>query len=143
MTKSEFLFHLKGSSLIALKFAENYLKNKLTTDFKYNVILNASQDSPELSKFDIYKEDDGIIKLGLKDDEVVELLYRKNKVPVWIDINVLKSSRKSTTFNLLCAGRYSDDKNEFYYNENGSGPFGIKSPKLPPDYKDGVKFKLK
>jgi hypothetical protein len=142
MTKSEFLFHLKGSSLIALKFAENYVKNKLTTDFKYNVILNASNDDLKLTQFDIYKEDDGIIKLDLTDNEVVELLYRKNKVPVWININVLKSSRKSTTFNLLCAGRYSDDKKEFYYNDNGSGPFGIKSPKLPIDYKEGKKFKL-
>jgi len=142
MTKSEFLFHLKGSSLIALKFAENYVKNKLTTDFKYNVILNASNDDLTLTQFDIYKEDDGVIKLNLTDNEVVELLYRKNKVPVWININVLKSSRKSTTFNLLCAGRYSDDKKEFYYNDNGSGPFGIKSPKLPIDYKEGKKFKL-
>lgn len=143
MTKSEFLFHLKGSSLIALKFAENYVKNKLTTGFKYNVILNGSNDNPKLVQFDIYKEDDGIIKLDLTDNEVVELLYRKNKIPVWININVLKSSRKSTTFNLLCAGRYSDDKKEFYYNDNGSGPFGIKSPKLPIDYIEGKKFKLK
>ena len=54
MTKQEFLFLLKGSSLIALKFAENYIKNKLTTDFKYNVILNASTDDPKLTQFDIY-----------------------------------------------------------------------------------------
>jgi hypothetical protein len=143
MTKQEFLFNLKGASLVSLKFAENYIKNKLTTDFKYNVILNSSTDDPKLTQFDIYREDDGIMKLDLTDQEVVELLYRKGKVPVWIDINVLKSSRKSTTFNLLCAGRYSDDKKEYYYNENGSGPFGIKSPKLPVDYKEGKKFKLK
>lgn len=142
MTKSEFLFHLKGSSLIALKFAENYVKNKLTINFKYNVILNASQDDPKLTQFDIYKEDDGILKHNLTDNEAVELLYRKDKIPVWIDINVLKSSRRSTTFNLLCAGRYSDDKKEYYYNNNGSGPIGIKSPKLPIDYKPGKKFKL-
>lgn len=143
MTKNEFLFHLKGASLIALKFAENYVKNKLTTDFKYNVILNVSTDDPSLIQFDIYQDDDGKMKLDLTDQEVIELLYRKGKIPVWIDINVLKSSRKSTTFNLLCAGRYSDDKKEYYYNKNGSGPFGIKSPKLPIDYKEGKKFKLK
>lgn len=143
MTKQEFLFHLKGASLVALKFAENYIKNKLTTDFTYNVILNASSDDPNLTQFDIYQEDDGKIKLDLTDNEVVELLYRNGKVPVWIDINVLKSNRKITNFNLLCSGRYSDDKKEFYYNDNGSGPFGIKSPKLPIDYKEGKKFKLK
>ena len=142
MTKQEFLFHLKGASLVSLKFAENYVKNKLTTDFKYNVILNASTDNPNLTQFDIYPEDDGKMKLDLTDKEVVALLYRNGKVPVWIDINVLKSGKKSTTFNLLCAGRYSDDKKEYYYNEKGSGPFGIKSPELPIDYKEGKKFKL-
>ncbi len=142
MTRDEFLFHLKGASLIAMKFAENYVKDKLTTDFKYNVILNVSTDDVNLTQFDIYPEDTGIIKLDLTDNEVVELLYRKNKVPVWIDISVLKSSRKSTTFNLLCAGRFTDNKEEFYYNRNGSGPFGIKSPKLPIGYKEGDKFSL-
>lgn len=142
MTREEFIFHLKGASLIALKFAEHYVTNKLTTDFKYNVILNMSFDNKDLTQLDIYPEDTGIIKLDLTDNDVAELLYRKNKVPVWIDINVLKSSRKSTTFNLLCAGRYTDNKEEFYYNRNGSGPFGIKSPKLPLNYKEGKKFKL-
>ena len=142
MTREEFLLHLNGVSLIALKFAELYVKDKLTTDFRYNVVLNVSTDDKSLTQFDIYAEDEGIIKLDLTDKEVVELLYRKNKVPVWIDINVLKSSRKSTTLNLFCAGRYTDNKEEFYYKENGSGPFGIKSPKLPVDFKEGNKFKL-
>ncbi len=142
MTKAEFLLLLKGSSLIAIKFAERYVKNKLTTNFKYNVILNASQDDTELSQFETYLEDNGIIILDLKDREVADLLCRNNKVPVWIDINVLKSSKKTTTFNLLCSGRYSDKVDEYYYNKQGSGPFGIKSPKLPIHYKEGNKFKL-
>ncbi len=142
MTREEFIFHLNGASLVALKFAERYVKDKLTTDFKYNVVLNVSTDNESLTQFDIYPEDTGIIKLDLTDNEVVELLYRKNKVPVWIDINVLKSSRKSTTFNLVCAGRYTDNKEEFYHNRNGSRPLGVKSPNLSIDYKEGKKFRL-
>lgn len=143
MTRDEFIFHLRESSLIALKFAEHFVKDKLTTDFKYNVILNASNDDLNLNQFDFYQEDNGIIKLNLIDIEVIDLLYRKNKVPVWININVLKSSRKSTTFNLLCAGRFTDNKEEFYYNNKiGSTPFGIKSPELPIDYSEGKKFSL-
>ena len=142
MTKEEFLFHLNGASIVALKFAERYVKDKLVTDFRYNVILSATTDDPSLTQFDLYPEDQGIIKLNLSDTEVVDLLYRKNKIPVWIDISVLKSSRKSTTFNLLCAGRYTDDKEEYYYNRNGSGPFGIKSPTLPLNYHEGKKIRL-
>ena len=37
----------------------------------------------------------------------------------------------------------SDDKNEFYYTDGGSGPFGIKSPNHPIGYKEGTKFRLK
>jgi hypothetical protein len=143
MTRDEFILHLRESSLIALKFAEHFVKDKLTTDFKYNVILNASNDDLNFNQFDFYQEDNGIIKLKLIDIEVIDLLYRKNKVPVWININVLKSSRKSTTFNLLCAGRFTDNKEEFYYNNKiGSTPFGIKSPELPIDYSEGKKFSL-
>lgn len=142
MTKQEFLFQLKGASLVALKFAERYVKDKLATDFKYNTIFTPPNIYGDVDQFDIYPEDEGLIKLNLTDIEVVDLLYRKNKVPIWIDINVLKSSRKTTTFNLLCAGRYSDNKDEYYYRDNGSAPFGIKSPQFPVGYKDGEKFRL-
>ena len=70
------------------------------------------------------------------------MLCRNNKIPVWIDISVLKSSKKSTTFNLLCAGRYSDNEEEFYYNDTQLGPFGIKGPTFPIGYKEGEKFSL-
>ena len=70
MTREDFIFHLEAASLIALKFAERYITDKLTTDFKYNVILNASNDDENLTEFDIYPEDAGIIKLDLTDIEV-------------------------------------------------------------------------
>ncbi|MFD2943067.1 hypothetical protein [Flavobacterium notoginsengisoli] len=143
MTKEDFLFHLQGASFVTLKFAERYVKDKLVTDFKYNVILTVASNIDGSNKFDIYPEENDIIKLDLTEIEVVDLLYRNNKIPIWIDISVLKSSRKSTTFNLLCSGKYSNDKNDYYYNQNGSGPFGVKSPKLPINYKEGNKIKLR
>lgn len=142
MTKQEFSFRLRDASLVALKFAERYVKDKLTTDFKYNIIFTSANSSVNISQFDIYPEEEGTIKLNLTDYEVVDLLYRKNKIPIWIDINVLKSSRKSTTFNLLCAGRYSENEDELYYNDTRSAPFGIKGPTFPFGYKEGERFKL-
>lgn len=142
MTKQEFLSRLQGASLIALKFAERYVTDKLTDDFKYNVIFTPANHNDDLTKLDVYPEDEGSIKLTLTEIEVIDLLCRKNKIPVWIDISVLKLSKKSTTFNLLCAGRYSDNEEEFYYNDNQLGPFGIKGPTLPIGYKEGEKFSL-
>lgn len=143
MTKQEFLSRLQGASLISLKFAERYVKDKLTSDFKYNVIFTPPNIYGNADQFDFYPEDEGIIKLNLTDNDVVDLLYRKNKIPVWIDISVLKSSKKSTTFNLLCAGRYSENKEEYYYLDDVFPPFGIKGPTFPIGYKEGEKFWLK
>ena len=140
--KTRFFIPSSRSQFIALKFAERYVKDKLITDFKYNVIFTPSHHTINPGDFDFYPEDEGIIKLNLTDNEVIDLLYRNNKIPIWIDISVLKSSRKSTTFNLLCAGKYSDNKEEFYYRDDGSAPFGIKSPTFPINYKEGKKFRL-
>ena len=143
MTKEEFLILINGSSFDSFKFAEQHLKDNLIPEFRYDVFLNVSNDDRSLTQFDIYVEDNERIETGLTDKEVRHLLYRNEKVPVWIDISVHKSDIKITTFKLLCAGRYSDDKEEYYYQSRGTGPFGIKSPNLPIDYKEGEKFKLK
>lgn len=143
MTKEEFLILINGVSFISFKYAQQYLKNELIPEFRYDVYLNISRDDPELAQFDIYPEDNEKIERGLTDKEVCDLLHKKGKVPVWIDIAVHKSDRITTTFKLLCSGRYSDDKNDYYYHSRGTGSFGIKSPKLPIDYKEGQKFKLK
>ncbi|WP_420552366.1 hypothetical protein [Tenacibaculum aiptasiae] len=143
MTKEEFSTLINGASFISFKFAQEFLKNKLIPEFRYDVYLNMSNDDPALTQFDIYPEDNERVETGLTYKEVRDLLYRKGKVPVWIDIAVHKSDRKITTFKLLCAGRYSDDKEEYYYQSGGTGPFGIKSPNHPIGYKEGKKFRLK
>lgn len=143
MTKQEFLFRLKKASLESLQFAERYVSDKLTEDnFKYNVIFTPAHPDENLNIFDIYPEDNGVIESNLTYTEVINLLHRKNKIPVWIDICVTKANKKSTIFDLLCAGRYSDNEENYYYNDNNSGPFGIKSPVFPIAYKEGKKFKL-
>src|SRR5690554_1342635 len=121
MTKIEFLFYLQEASFQALKFVENNMKTELKTNFRYNVIFAEPTNETICSEFDMYEDDCGKIKLDLVEEEVIDLLYRKDKLPIWIDMNVLKSSRKSTTFNLLCSIRYLDDEETFYYNHNNLG----------------------
>lgn len=143
MTKDEFLKLLRKSSKSSYDFAKIYVRNKLPTDFKYSAVLNSSFDDPTLTEFDIYPEDNGKMINLIDENEVVELLCRKGKVPVWIDISVESVYKNKTIFRLYCAGRYSDDEEEFYYNKQGTGSFGIKSPILPIGYVEGQKFKLK
>ena len=65
MTKQEFLSRLQETSLIALKFAERYVTDKLKNDFKYNVIFTPANHNDDLTKLDVYPEDEGVIKLSL------------------------------------------------------------------------------
>lgn len=143
MTKDEFLKLLRKSSKSSYDFARIYVRNKLSTDFKYSVDLNSSFDDPTLTEFDIYPEDNGKMINLIDENEVVEFLCRKGKVPVWINISVESVYKNKTIFRLDYAGRYSDEEKEFYYNKQGTGPFGIKSPLLPIGYVEGQKFKLK
>ena len=144
MTKTEFHTLLVDSTRHSFEFAKRYVLDNLPDDFIYTVKLNASNDDPALKQSDIYPSDNGKVVKLISTTEVVDLLYRKDKVPVWINVSVDSIYKNSTVFELLCAGRYSADTNEFYYSKQGTGPFGIKSPTFPPGYKDdGTKFNLK
>lgn len=142
MEKSEFQVLLIHSSKLACEFAKNYLLEYLPNDFRYTIQLNISFDNPMLKQFDIYPDDNEKIVELATEIETVDLLFRNGKVPVWINICVDTISENCTVLKLLCAGRYSNDNNEFYYLKNGTGPFGIKSPNLPANYIEGVKFNL-
>jgi hypothetical protein len=143
MTNSEFQTLLSYSSKEALDFASTYVADNLPNYFRYSVRLNVSTDDISLKQFDIYPNDNGKSFDCITIDKVVNLLNRNGKVPVWIDISVDHVNKKCTVFQLRCAGRYSADENEFYYLKAGTGPFGIKSPTLPIDYVEGIKFNLK
>lgn len=143
MTKNEFLLLVRKSSMYSYDFAKRYVTDELPKDFRYSVTLNVSCDDPNLTQFDLYPQDDNKKFRLIGESEVVELLCRKDKVPVWIDISVESVHKNKTIFSLYCAGRYSDDEKEFYYNQGGTGVFGIKGPILPIGYKEGQKFKLK
>ncbi|MCD1117960.1 hypothetical protein [Chryseobacterium turcicum] len=143
MTKNEFLLLLRKSSMYSFDFAKRYVTDELPNDFRYSICLNVSYDEPNLTQFDLYPKDDNKKFKLIDENEVVELLCRKDKVPVWIDISVESVYKDKTILSLYCAGRYSDNENEFYYIKQGTGPFGIKGPIFPIGYKEGQKFKLK
>ncbi|UKN02005.1 hypothetical protein K6119_00555 [Paracrocinitomix mangrovi] len=143
MTVIEFDNLLTKATEFAFEFGQRYVSNMLPKSFVYEVQLNMSYDDPSLTQFDLYPEDDHKIINGLNKTEVIDLLLRKNKVPVWIDISVKDITETNTVINLLCSGRYSAEPEELYYQDNGTGPFGIKSPILPFGFKEGEKFDLK
>jgi hypothetical protein len=142
MQEEEFKQLLFSATDQAKQFALEYVRNELPAENVYNIQLSLSHDDPSLTQFDLYPDDNGTVIELADADAVVETLLRKGKVPVWIDISVTAIQKRKTVLTLLCAGRYSDAMKEFYYHERGTGPFGVKSPYLPVDYKEGKKFWL-
>ncbi|RFS17936.1 hypothetical protein [Emticicia sp. C21] len=124
MEKEEFLFLLLGASYAGYRAKIEQKKKNLVPNFRYNVLLNSSVNNG--TDLTVYPEDNNVVHNGLTDIEVMNLLCRNNKIPVWIDIYVIASDRQFTTFELICAERYSDKKTDYYYYQRGSGPFGIK-----------------
>jgi hypothetical protein len=142
MQEKEFKYLLFSATDQAKRFALEYIKNELPSKNVYNIHLSLSHDDPTLTQFDLYPEDNGKVIELANADTAVKTLLRKGKVPVWIDISVEKVQKDRTVLTLLCAGRYSNDMRELYYHQRGLGPFGVKSPNLPINYKEGNKFWL-
>ncbi len=143
MRKEDFHNQLTAASFEALRFGQKYIINHLSNDITYVVVLNQSYDGHRKEDEIVYPEDDGKIYSDLSQVQVVDLLHREECCPQWIDISVEGADKKKTLLRLLCCGRYHADESRLYYYEQGTQPFGIKSPNFPSGWKEGKKFKLK
>jgi hypothetical protein len=135
-------FHtlLIAASFLAMRFAKQYVTNNLPVDaFEYRVSLNQSHDGVAGPDF---PSDDARTVEGLTERQVVDLLCRDGACPEWIDVCVEATRPGVTVFRLVCCGRYTADRRKMYYNDRGLGPFGVKSPDLPPGFRDGQRFPL-
>jgi hypothetical protein len=142
MRAADFRLRLDAASFYATRFAATMVRDKLPFEFRYCAVLNSSYDDNREADEIVYPEDDRLIHEDLDANEVVELLCRDERVPQWIDIAVGFSRRSHSHMSLLCCGRYHADDKRLYYFNQGTQPFGIKSPILPPLYKDGARFRL-
>ena len=143
MSRKEFRRLLALSSDQAWQFGQQYVIEQLPPDFRYDIHLNQSLDSPDLEQFDVYPEDEGKVWTDQSQEQVLDVILRQGKVPVWIDISVERIRNGKTVLQLRCAGRYSQDPEEYYYHGGGTGPFGIKSPVFPPGVETGERFRLR
>ena len=142
MRPADFRLRLDAASFYAARFAATMVRDKLLFEFRYCAVLNSSYDVDRKPDEVVYPDDDNKIHEDLDADEVVDLLCRAERVPQWIDIAVGFSKRDHSHLFLLCCGRYHSDDDRLYYFDQGTQPFGIKSPVLPPRYKDGSRFRL-
>ena len=69
-------------------------------------------------------------------EEVVEYLWRAEKVPEWIDAGVESEDGQRSLIGLRCFGRFTASEELLYHRPGGFAPFSIKSPVLPPGWEN-------
>ena len=142
MTKRKFEEQLRKASKAAVDFSKQYITNRIFPELDYDLILNSNKDvQVNWDSRHIVFGEKRVIR-GVSFNEAVACLCRSERVPVWIDISVVKSSWGRTRLQLLCAGRFTDHDHLLYYYKQGSYPFGIKSPLLPPWIEEDEKYYL-
>ena len=142
MRPADFRLRLDAASFYATRFAATMVRDKLPFEFRYCAVLNSSYDGNREFDEIVFPNDDNVIYENLGAKEVVDLLCRDDRVPQWIDIAVAFRGTKHSHLSLTCCGRYHTNDERLYYYQQGTQPFGIKSPTLPLHHKDGTRFRL-
>ena len=141
MSEADFRVLLIAASFLTARFGQEFVVQTLPFEFRYHVDLNESFDTE--TDDDYLRPDDlGRTVAMATEDDVVSLLYRDGRCPDWIDVLVLRVGDEFTELHLICSGRFTDDREKMCYNNRGLGPFGIKSPVLPPGFVEGTKFSI-
>lgn len=140
MNKKTFQEHLTCATDSAVDFARNYVLNELPSQRKFLVHPNQSyDDNPLRTDEETYPSDtqpnDKPIVFATA-EAVVDYLWRNDKIPEWIDINVGGEDGEHTCLQLLCCGRFTATEELLYHRDGGVAPFSVKSPVLPPGYDD-------
>jgi hypothetical protein len=133
MDASKFRQHLDNSLKLLLDIATQNCYNNVAENFKFIIEPSGREFHDALNDF----EKKNLIILNryadklLTIDQVVELLYHDNKVPLWINTTIYESKKELTVIHLLCSRRLRHD-NELFYGAVKYPPFNV-LVQLPPD----------
>ena len=133
MDASKFRQHLDNSLKLLLDIARQYCYNDFSETFKFIIQPSGTDFHDGLNDFEkrkltiLNRYADKILTF----DQVIDLLYHDNKVPLWINTTVYESKKGLTVIHLLCSRRLRHD-NELFYGAVKYPPFNV-LVQLPPD----------
>ena len=144
MDKASLASQLVRATQLAVEFARKYCRQELLAPATYLVMPNQSYDGNRWPDELVYPEEQSGRRGPFgpwSQADVTSWMWRDGNVPVWVDISVFNETPEAVVVRLLCAGRWSATSARLYYELDGQrSPFGIKSPSLPPTWKEGDKF---
>ena len=124
MDRQTFIDHFKLLLVHLHDWTSQNCFNELSDKYKFIIEPSEKSISPHLTA-----KERGYIKVWnkLKDkqisfDQVVDLFYRDNKTPKWVDSSVYFTTQNLTVVHLLFSREFREE-DEVYYLERGTGPF--------------------
>ena len=88
MTRTEFNNLLRKATAASIDFARRYVENDLPAAVRFHVLLNQSYDADATAEERVYPEDNGREYSCLREDQVVDEIFRDGRCPEWIDVHV-------------------------------------------------------
>jgi len=138
MKREEFRANFDEAIKTTFDFGQRFVLQTLPEKLVFHVYPNHSFDgNPLEGDEELFPDDsleDGKYLEMTTDGEVLDFLWRSEKIPEWVDISVESASDNITVMRLLCCGRYTASFNLLYHRSGGMPPFAIKSPDLPIGY---------
>lgn len=126
MDKETFIIRLNEASESALKLAREFTFNEIAN----NLIFIIKPNSLDLSDHLTDSEKENLItrkkelNKTLTANEVANRLILENKVPIWINCSVIRSTKKITIIELFTSRRFRDDS-ELYHKVETYPPFHV------------------
>lgn len=139
MEKSQFEENLNKATEFVLKFSQEFLIGKLPLSYTYLIFPNQSYDGNPLVGDEELFPKDSLLKnnpVGYLKDEVINFLWRKGKVPEWVNVMIHSYDEERTYVSLICCGRFTADDRLLYHEREGYQPFHVLGPNLPPNFEN-------
>jgi len=109
LDKKEFRYRLRSISKELLEFAQPFVKNELNTSIiLYRIEADDPTFSNHLNDYETLKlqEINSLKNQICTEDKAVDILCFNEKTPLWINVEIFKSSKKDTIINLSCSRRF-------------------------------------
>ena len=133
MNISLFKEHLDNSLKLLVDITRQHCYNNISDNFKFLIQPSRSDFHNGLNDY----EKNNLVRLNkfldkhLSIEQVIDLLYHDNKVPLWINTTVYESKNDLTVIHLFCSRRLRSDK-ELFHKAVKFPPFNVLVP-IPPD----------
>ena len=134
MEKETFKERLVHATIEAHQFASKFIEECLPTSFRYRILSNPTiADTPllsgELASRDDSARERAESQQNLYLDDIVGILWRNGKVPIWINIAAFDETGSETLIELTCSDDFTSDEALLYQTQ--FPPFEIHSPTYP------------